>query len=38
MLVDDRKIMPDQKSHREFSALMQKYMHMAAKLGEGYEL
>lgn len=38
MLVEDRRIMPDQKSHREFLALMQKYMHMAAKLGEGYEL
>ena len=38
MLVDDRKILPDQKRHQEFSALMGKYVHMAAKLGEGYEL
>ena len=37
MLVDDRKILPDQKRHQEFSALMEKYVHMAAKLGEGYE-
>lgn len=38
MLVDERTILPQQKSHREFSALMEQYRHMALKLGEGYAL